>query len=110
MSHRRKLQRRKGVYGVLAKRQRAQGARYREIQHVTQRDQAAAVWSRLQVRSWRRLAAGQPTAHSTSGAPSPGLQRRARVVGRLGHGAGVGTEELLALVAPAAPDLCSQDY
>ena len=28
-------------------------------------------------------------AHSTSGAPSPGLQRRARVVVRIGHGAGV---------------------
>ena len=52
--------------------------------------QAAAAWSRLRARSWRRLAAGQPTAHSTSGAPTPGLQRRARVVRRVGHEAGVG--------------------
>ena len=66
------------------------GRRYREVQHVTQRERAwaAAAWSRLQARRWRRLAAGQPTAHSTSAAPSLGLQRRARVVGRMRHAAG----------------------
>ena len=94
VSHRRKLPRPKGAYRALAERQPARGARYREVQHVTQRER---VWRTRQRRhgpdSKRGAgdgAAGQPTAHSTSGAPSPGLQRRARVVGRVGHGAGVG--------------------
>jgi len=77
------------AYRALAKRQPAGGARYREDQHVTQRarvaHQAAAAWTRPQALSWQRLAAGQPTAHSTSGAPSPGPQRHAKVVGRIGH-------------------------
>ena len=41
VSHPRKLPRPKGAYGVLAKRQPARGARYREVQHVTQRER---VW------------------------------------------------------------------
>ena len=52
--------------------------------------QAAAALSRRQARSWRLLAAGQPTTHCTSGAPSPGRLRRARVAGRAGRGAGAG--------------------
>ena len=46
-SHRRKLPRPKGAYGVLAKRQPARGARYREVQHVTQRER---VWRTRQRR------------------------------------------------------------
>ena len=50
--HRRKLQGPEGAYGVLAKRQPARGAPYREVQHVTQAGarlahQAAAARSRL---------------------------------------------------------------
>ena len=52
--------------------------------------QAAAALSRRQARSWRLLAAGQPTTHSTSGAPSPGRLRRASVAGRAGRGAEAG--------------------
>ena len=47
VSHRRKLPRPKGAYRVLAKRQPARGARYREVQHVTQRER---VWRTRQRR------------------------------------------------------------
>ena len=68
--------------------------------------QAAPAWSTRQARNWRLLAAGQPTTHSTSGAPSTGRQRRAGVAGRAGRGAGArcgGT------VAPSAPYFSSED-
>ena len=55
-----------GAYGVLAKRQPARSARYREVQHVTQRERVWRTRQRrhgpTQARSWRRRA------HSTSGA------------------------------------------
>ena len=47
VSRRRKLPRPKGAYGVLAQRQPARGARYREVQHVTHRER---VWRTRQRR------------------------------------------------------------
>ena len=101
VSHRRKLRKPTGAYGVLANRQPAQGARYREVQHVTQTGallahQAAAAWSRLQ--------SGAGTAHCV---PSPGPRGW---WGALDTEPERGTEELRALVAPAAPDFCREDY
>ena len=47
VSHRRRLPRPKGACGVLAERQPARGACYREVQHVTQRER---VWRTRQRR------------------------------------------------------------
>jgi len=54
----------------------------------------------IQARSWRRRAAGQPAARSTSSTPR-GTQGWWGVLDTEPES---GTEELLALVAPAAPD------
>ena len=51
VSYRRKLPRPKGAYRVLAKRQPARGARYREVQHVTQRERVWRTRQRLQTPS-----------------------------------------------------------
>eukprot|EP00439_Symbiodinium_sp_Y106_P045253 s6284_g5.t1 len=79
------------------------GTRTREVQHLTQWErilahQAAPAWTTRQAR-WRRLAA------ITDGT----LQQRRAQPGALDTKPAQGTEELLALVAPAAPDFRSED-
>ena len=89
VSHRRKLPRPKGAYGVLAKRQPARGARHREVQHVTQRER---VWRTRQRRHGpdSKRGAGDGALQGNRQHTPPAARRRARVVGRVGHGAGVG--------------------
>jgi len=65
--------------------------------------QAAAAWSIRQAQSWRRLAAGLPTAHSTSDAPSLGLRRLAEAAGCVGPGAGAGCGETAGTRRSTAP-------
>ena len=104
-----------GAYGVLAQRQPARGARFREVPHVAQPER---VWRPRQRRH------GPDSKRGAGDGSLQGNRQHTPPAGRSALGCGSaqgwwgaldrepeqGTEELLALVAPAAPDFCSEDY